>query len=283
MFGFLKRQPSSDTPKPSAVSIKMGRSGLSGEYEVAGTTTFAQESVEALCERHGLTGRAMIELSATIQPEPDNPHDPDAVAVVVEGEKVGNLHHFIAKEAGLRPGTAETVRYQLSVLREDGQKFQGKAFVWAGKGSPHWSYSEARPVPLLLAERAQESHERNLAAAATLYGPDTPVGRALRSGNAAGLTPLEMLEPIKALKREKRWEDALLLLNAAMDGEEAAFWKTRTSPSPWFFEHAAIVCRRLKLRDEEIAALERYLGMIDPDYREGHPFKERLDKLRDSE
>lgn len=55
--------------------------------EVAGTTTFAKYAVTALARRRGLPERGFLETGALLQREPNNPVDPHAVAVIVEGEK----------------------------------------------------------------------------------------------------------------------------------------------------------------------------------------------------
>jgi len=51
-------------------------------------------------------------------------------------------------------------------------------------------------------------------------------------------------------------------------------------PAPWYTEQAAIIHRKLKQHNEEIAVLERWLSACPPSRRDGSGIKARLDKLR---
>lgn len=59
--------------------------------EVAGTNTFAGDAVAALADRKVSGERGYFEGQAQLQRDPENPVDPHAVAVLVDGEKVGCL------------------------------------------------------------------------------------------------------------------------------------------------------------------------------------------------
>jgi hypothetical protein len=99
---------------------------------VAGTTTFANDAVAALADRKGLGERGYIEGQAQPQRDPDNPVDPQAVADLVDGEKVGCLPSYVAKNLPLPAGASHPVPYQLHVLRE--QKLWAKASVLLAPG-----------------------------------------------------------------------------------------------------------------------------------------------------
>lgn len=77
---------------------------------VAGTTTFANDAVAALADRKGLGERGYFEGQAQPQRDPDNPVDPQAVAVLVDGEKVGCLPSYVAKNLPLPAGADMQVR-----------------------------------------------------------------------------------------------------------------------------------------------------------------------------
>lgn len=290
MFGFFKKkpkpaaQPPAPSKKSNAPRLVVGMSTethITGEVQVAGTTTFAREAVESLAQRHGMAPRDMIELPATIQRDPDNPVNPKAVVVLVEGEKVGALPQFVSHNLELPEGSAETVRYQLHALRENGKKMKAKAFVWLGNKAPAWTYTAAHPAPLLTQEQAREKQEHSHKIAADNLAPNTKLGRALRSGNMRGYTPIELVEPIKQLKREKRWEEALTMLYACIEAEENALpYSDSPTPAPWYTEHAAICHRKLKQHDEEVAVLRRYLEHLPPHLREGSRIHERLSKIK---
>ncbi|WP_258802809.1 hypothetical protein [Pseudarthrobacter sp. NS4] len=111
--------------------------------EIAGTTTFAKDAAAALVDRKGLAERGYYEGQAQLQRDPENPVDPQAVAVLVDGEKVGCLQSYAAKDAALPAGASESVPYQLHVLRE--QKLLAKAYVWLGAGEPEWSHTRENP------------------------------------------------------------------------------------------------------------------------------------------
>lgn len=62
-----------------------------GEYEqeIVGES-FYQDALDAICGGKCEDGHDK-RLTATLQPEPDNPHDRKAVAVILAGRKVGHL------------------------------------------------------------------------------------------------------------------------------------------------------------------------------------------------
>jgi hypothetical protein len=65
--------------------------------------------------------------------------DPQAVDVLVEGEKVGCLPAYAAKGFPLPVGASHPVPYQLHILRE--QRLLAKAYVWLGDGEPEWPHT----------------------------------------------------------------------------------------------------------------------------------------------
>lgn len=97
------------------------------------------------------------------------------------------------------------------------------------------------------------------------------------AGMVRGVHYLQLVEPIKQLKRDGRMEDALVLCYAAIQGAEAA--RQGREPAPWYTEQAAIIRRKLGQRDDEIAVLRRWLAICPPDRREGSRIKQRLEKL----
>lgn len=124
--------------------------------EVAGTTTFAKDAVAALADRKGLAERGYYEGQAQLQRDTENPVDPQAVAVLVEGQKLGCLPSYAAQDLPLPAGASEPVRYQLHVLRE--QKLLAKAYVWLGDGDPEWAHTKENPPALTSRERINSSH-----------------------------------------------------------------------------------------------------------------------------
>lgn len=246
--------------------------------EVAGTTTFASGAVAALADRMGLGERGYFEGNAQLQRDPDNPVDPQAVAVLVDGDQVGCLPGHAAKHMVLPPGASESVTYQLHVVRQP--KLQAKAYVWLGGGEPEWRFTREEPPALTPHERINSSHA----------GKSTMVREALQSGGERavqfkrgmvdGVHYLELVEPIKQLKREGKLPEALVLCYKAIEAAEKD--AGRREPAPWYTEQAAIVHRKLGQRDEEIAVLKRWLDRCPKAQRTGTRIAERLAKLQGS-
>lgn len=244
--------------------------------ELAGTTTFAKDTVIALADRHGLTGRRTFECAAQLQRDPDNAVDPDAVAVLVEGEKAGNLPSYVAKLLPLQDGTSTSVQYQLHIARDE--KFRAKAYVWLDEGSPAWVYTSSNPPPLTLEEkRDADQREASTMVREALAGGGSRA-QEFKAGMVGGVHYLELVEPIKQLKREGRLQEALELCYRAIDGAEKD--TGGQMPAPWYTKQAAIVLRKLGRRDEEIAVLRRWLSHTKVDLRAGSEIAARLAKLQ---
>lgn len=246
--------------------------------EVAGTTTFAKEAVAALADRKRLKERGYFEGTAQLQREPENPVNPQAVAVLIDGEKVGYLPSYATNDITLPVGTSEPVSYQLHVLRE--QKLLAKAFVWLGDGEAEWPYTEQNPPALTFRERIDSAHTgRSEMVREALHGGGERAAQ-FRRGMVDGVHYLELVEPIKQLKREGRLDEALVLCYKAIEAAEAD--GGGREPAPWYTEQAAIVHRKLRQREDEIAVLNRWLAKCPPSRRPGSRIAERLAKLEDA-
>lgn len=92
-----------------------------------------------------------------------------------------------------------------------------------------------------------------------------------------GVHYLELIEPIKQLKREGRLEEALVLCYKAIEGAEGD--AGRGMPAPAYTEQAAIIHRKLGQKDQEVAVLKRWLARCPKGRREGSSIAERLAKL----
>ncbi|MBT2555496.1 hypothetical protein [Arthrobacter sp. ISL-5] len=243
--------------------------------EVAGTTTFAKDAVAALTDRKGLGERGYYEGQAQLQREPENPVDPQAVAVLVDGEKVGCLPSYAAKDLPLPAGASASVSYQLHVLRE--QKMLAKAYVWLGDGEPEWAHTRENPPALTSRERINSSHTEKSTMVREAVQGGGERAQQFKRGIVDGAHYLELVEPIKQLKREVRLEEALVLCYKAIEAAEGD--AKGDMPAPWYTEQAAIVHRKLGQKDEEIAVLKRWLAHCPKQYRNGSGIAERLAKL----
>lgn len=154
---------------------------------------------------------------------------------------------------------------------------RAEAWAWLPDTQPIWQWSEANRPPLSSgAKVAAHQHGIDRMVADALAGGGSRA-QSFQDGMVNGVHYLQLVEPIKQLKREGRLEDALVLCYAAIDGAEAA--RDGREPAPWYTEQAAIVHRKLGQHDEEVAVLRRWLSACPPDRREGSRVKERLDKL----
>ncbi|NVM96082.1 hypothetical protein [Arthrobacter wenxiniae] len=252
--------------------------GYSACLEVAGTTTFAKEAVEGLAAREGLGERGYYQGIAQLQRDPKNPVNARAVSVIVNGERVGCLPSYASEDVHLPVGVSQPVPYQLHVLRE--QKLLAKAYVWLGDGEPAWAYTKVNPPALTPRERIDSAHTgRSEMVREALEGGGARAAQ-FRRGMVDGVHYLELVEPIKQLKREGRLEEALVLCYKAIQGAESD--AGGREPAPWYTEQAAIVHRKLRERDEEIAVLKRWLAKCPKSRRGGSRIAERLARLEDA-
>jgi hypothetical protein len=264
-----------ETPKAQPSATLTVSSSLAGCLEVAGTTTFAKDSVAALADRKGLGERGYYEGQAQLQREPENPVDPQAVAVLVDGEKVGCLPSYAAEELPLPVGASEPVQYQLHVLWD--KKLLAKAYVWLGDGEPEWSHPREKPPALTSSERINISHMEKTAMVREGLRGGGERAQQFKRGMVDGVHHLELVEPIKQLKREGRLEEALVLCYKAIEAAELD--AGGREPAPWYTEQAAIIHRKLGQKAEEIAVLRRWLARCPKAHRAGSRIGERLGKL----
>lgn len=222
--------------------------------------TFAKPAVMELAERKGLTTRGCYECWAQLLREPENPVDSNAVAVVIDGEKVGNLPSGIAKALPLRVGESAPVPYQLHVLRED--VFRAKAYVWLDQGAPRWAFTQASPPPLTTRERTLAAAREHFEMVREALEGGGERAEEFRQGMVGGVHYLQLVEPIKQLKRENRLEEALTLCYQAIQGAEQN--RQGREPAPWYTEQAAIIHRKLRQHADEVAVLRRWLKLAPP-------------------
>jgi hypothetical protein len=269
-----------ETRSPSLPQVRAGITHALGSEQdlvkLTGTTTFAKDAITRLAERRGAGEGGYIETGGTLQREPDNRADPHAVAVHVEGEKIGYLPGHLAKLVDLSANGARETQVQIfTELLPKG--LRAEAWAWLAKGPAQWQWSVANRPPL----------SSNAKVAAHQEGIDGMVADALSGGGAraeafergmvAGVHYLQLVEPIKQLKREGRLEEALTLCYAAIEGAEAN--REGCEPAPWYTEQAAIIHRKLGQRGEEITVLTRWLAHCPPNRRDGSRIGERLSKL----
>lgn len=285
-MGFLRRlfdKPSKSSEvavavpeKPQALVSRIARE-IPDLVQLAGTTTNSKQSIAALVKRRDPHDTGYLELDGALQREPDNPVDPDAIAVHVEGERVGYLPGYVAAAVDLSEAGSRLVRVQLfTQLLERGLRVE--VWAWLGEGTPQWRWSEAERPPLSQGAKVAAKHRQTDAMVESALAGGGERAEQFRAGTVNGIHYLQTIEPIKQLKREGRLEEALTLCLTAIEGAENAARRDKTSPPPFYTEQAAIVLRKLGRRDEEIEVLRRYVSACPPKYRD-NSLKARLDKL----
>lgn len=265
--------------EPAARSAASPPAGLAADEPVkmAGTTTYGAEAAGALFVAHGLAGGGMLERPGQLVPEPDNVVDAGAVAVHVEGARVGYLPGYLANRTQIAPGQVLPCQVQLWAADEGGQlRVQG--WVAYGDGRVAWSHSAANPPAVTAADQRQARVAATTAMVDdALGGRDKARAAQFRRGLVGSHHYLETVEPIKQLKREGRLEEALEFCYAAIEGAERD--RDGREPAPWYTEQAAIIHRKRGEHGEEVAVLQRWLAACPADRRTGSKVQQRLDKL----
>ena len=101
--------------------------------------------------------------------------------------------------------------------------------------------------------------------------------RAARKNDGSHETPIEKSD---RLIFEENFDEAINLLLDCCDQEEAHSRSTSQGVAPWCYESLAEVFRKMKLRDEEIAILERYKRQLKGPGAGPEKLAARLEKLR---
>lgn len=281
---FSKKSKPAATLPPSTPAAKDGplfpynlAGGFGSAVEVSGTMTFAHPEVRNLVDGRGMTGeRGYMEAVATLQPDPGNPVEKNVIEVIVDGFRVGCMFAGASKLIRERTMDSLNAHYQLHTLR-DGGNVRAKAFVWLNTTYPDWKYTEQSPAPLTRDEKskADEAGQQKIVRDGLKAGGERQ--KEFENALVGGVHYLELVEPIKQLKREGRLREALKLCYVAIESAEKD--KSGGSPAPHYTTEAAIVHRKLKERDEEIAVLKRWLAASSKKHRDGSSIAERLAKL----
>lgn len=119
--------------------------------------------------------------------------------------------------------------YQLHVLRE--QKLLAKAYDWLGPGEPEWVHTRENPPALTSRERINDSHVQKTMLVREALQEGGERAQQFRRGMVDGVHYLELVEPIKQLKREGRLKEALVLCYKAIEAAERD--RDGREPAPW--------------------------------------------------
>ncbi len=249
---------------------------IEGLIELSGTTTFARDALSALAHRHAMAAGGYLEIDGVLQREPNNAGDPNAVAAMVEGDRIGYLPSFLAKELKLATEGSRSIKVQVfaEVLPKG---LRCEVWVWLGVSDPQWQWSELNRPPMTPQAKSRVKQESLSSMVDEALEQGGSRAAEFAAGTVEGVHYLELIEPIKLLKREGRLEEALELCYVAIAGAEGG--RGGMEPAPAYTEQAAIIHRKLGQHDQEVAVLERWLAVCPVDRREGSGIAQRLRKL----
>lgn len=265
------------TPRPLPTSAVPA--SFSGEpVKMAGTTTFGAAGAGAAFHARGMYSGGLLELPGQLVPEPENPADPSAVAVHVEGDKVGYLPGHLSAQLALAPGEVLTCQVQLWGAPDRGN-LRVLGWVAHGAGPVAWPHTDENPPAVTMSDqRAERAAATTTMVDEALGGTDPNRAAQFRRGMVGRYHYLEAVEPIQQLKREGRLAEALELCYGAIEAAEND--RDGREPAPWYTEQAAIIHRKRGERDLEVAVLQRWLNVCPPERREGSKICQRLAKLQ---
>lgn len=246
--------------------------------QLAGTTTFGRKGMAEVLSRRGVGSGGYLELTGSLYREPGNSADPLAVAVYAEEQKIAYLPGPVAREADGSWVDGVGAPVQIFV-QETSTGLRAEAWAWLGGGAPQWKWSRHSRPPMTAEEKSLSRHESaNYMVVDALSGGGARADD-FKAGMIRGVHYLQLVEPIKQLKRESRLEEALTLCYAAISGAEESAKRDGTEPAPWYTIQAAIIHRKLKEAEKEAAVLNRWLEKCPPGRRDNSSVAERLDKL----
>ena len=97
-------------------------------------------------------------------------------------------------------------------------------------------------------------------------------------GMVRGRHYTEWVDDIASLKRHKAHEQCSALLYEIIDAAEQEAKDLAESPPPWYYEQLAIVLRKMRDSDAEIAILKRYVLFPHPRPNPNPQIEDRLRK-----
>jgi hypothetical protein len=92
---------------------------------------------------------------------------------------------------------------------------------------------------------------------------------------------VDEVQRVRELKRQGRLEEAEVLLLETIEATEAESRRMGFGVAPWYYWQLAIVYRKQKRLDDELALLERYDRQIKAPGSRPAKLRERLEKVRE--
>jgi hypothetical protein len=212
----------------------------------------------------GVEGRPSFPVA--LVPEPENQHDPHAIAVMSEAGRVGYLPRETA------PSYARTMQ-ALKDAGYDGGSCSG-LLTGGARDRPNFG------VVLTLAYPELCELHLGVGVASSGTGARRAVSGKTQAGELRGRHFTEYVDDVKALRRDGNDDAAERLLLELIDVNEAEARTQGWGVAPWYYEQLAVIYHKRKDSVGEVAILERYAGAPHAPGAGVNKLLERLEKAR---
>jgi hypothetical protein len=198
--------------------------------------------------------------------EPSNPHDRNAVKVVIRGQHVGYVPAedsptVSAACRGLGRGRIAVAPARVWARVENGTWRARVTLAFSGSVEEEQDYADdRRRYEAVEAERAAQIAQK----AAAREERDRVKQARRDAGTVRGEYWTTWKPSIAELKRQQRLEEARALLIECRDASEREARVGGEVPQPWPAEQLSAVLRRMGDRDGELVELERYVAACGP-------------------
>ncbi len=254
--------------------------------EVVGESHYQDALWEAVGSRETVDRRSHV-VRAVLRHEPDNQYDSNAIAVLVGTSrgyaKVGHLPRalaaaYVADFKNLRSSGYDGGACDAVIL--GGFADQNTPGGVASLGIRLHLDDPGEIVPRGDEEpRTFEAYGQEKTRRASTKGVRPSVRSPETTGGMVrGRHYTEWVDDIASLKRHKAHEQCSALLYEIIDAAEQEAKDLAESPPPWYYEQLAIVLRKMRDSDAEIAILKRYVLFPHPRPNPNPQIEDRLRK-----
>ena len=201
--------------------------------------------------------------NAVLRSEPTNPYDRNTVQILIGDRVMG----YLSREDAVQ---------HAPLMARHGHSVSCPALICGGFLQSEGRASLGAWLDLL----ESETPHREVMARSTGVSEFRARNNPPTHGLFKGKHYTEYVEDIKALKRHDALEEALDLLNELIGAVEDEARAEGNGVAPWYYEQAAIVCRKRRDFQGEIAVLERYVAQSPAPGASPSALLERLEKAR---
>lgn len=263
MVGFLSRLFGGDNTKAEAsnastavrTNVHIGHGW--DDIEVEGESYRRGEIAAVFGQLERPEGGVTMQV-ASLVPEPNNPHDRNAVKVIILGQHVGYVpihqSRTVARACqSVGKGNVAVAPARVWARNDDGVWRARVTLSFSGQVDTERDYAADR--------RAAEEYEEERARKALERDQKRRLEEAKRlAGVVEGQWWATHKGAIAELKRQKRYEDARALIDQCIGAAERAAEVVGARPDAWPTEQMSVVLRKLKDSESELTYLERYVA-----------------------